>query len=33
MFNTSTGEQNDDIGIVGTLNSLPRESRRILSRW
>ncbi|MFE3177346.1 cupin domain-containing protein [Amycolatopsis sp. NPDC059090] len=25
MFNTSTGEPNDDIGIVGTLNSLPRE--------
>ncbi|MFI6042461.1 cupin domain-containing protein [Nocardia sp. NPDC051321] len=25
MFNTSAGEPNDDIGIVGTLNSLPRE--------
>ncbi|WP_405164960.1 cupin domain-containing protein [Nocardia sp. NBC_01499] len=25
VFNTSAGEPNDDIGIVGTLNSLPRE--------
>ncbi|WP_409181920.1 cupin domain-containing protein [Amycolatopsis sp. VS8301801F10] len=25
MFNTSAAEPNDDIGIVGTLNSLPRE--------
>ncbi|MBB5159344.1 cupin domain-containing protein [Saccharopolyspora phatthalungensis] len=25
IFNTSTTEPNDDIGIVGTLNSLPRD--------
>ncbi|MFF3567647.1 cupin domain-containing protein [Nocardia jiangxiensis] len=25
VFNTSTQEPNDDIGIVGTLNSLPRS--------
>ncbi|QWF78634.1 cupin domain-containing protein [Amycolatopsis sp. CA-230715] len=25
IFNTSTAEPNDDIGIVGTLNSLPRD--------
>ena len=25
VFNTSTQEPNDDIGIVGTLNSLPRH--------
>ena len=25
MFNTSAAEPNDDIGIVGTLNSLPRD--------
>ncbi|MDT8914099.1 cupin domain-containing protein [Amycolatopsis sp. PS_44_ISF1] len=25
LFNTSAAEPNDDIGIVGTLNSLPRE--------
>lgn len=25
IFNTSTQEPNDDIGIVGTLNSIPRD--------
>ena len=25
VFNTSTQEPNDDIGIVGTINSLPRQ--------
>ncbi|MFE0027488.1 cupin domain-containing protein [Amycolatopsis sp. NPDC059021] len=25
IFNTSVGEPSDDIGIVGTLNSLPRD--------
>ncbi|MCG8917169.1 cupin domain-containing protein [Actinokineospora sp. PR83] len=25
MFNTSVAEPNDDIGVVGTLNSIPRE--------
>ena len=25
VFNTSTREPNDDIGIVGTFNSLPRS--------